>query len=507
MSSPQENLAHALETLKALQKKGCVAIRSKDLSRTDRERLLRAGFLQSVIKGWYIPSRPEENLPGETTAWYASFWSFCATYLDYRFGADWSLSPDQSVLIHAGNRTVPPQLLVRSPNARNKVTELAHGTSIFEVRARVAKDDEIEVIEGLRVFKLPQALVHCGPRLFTSHPTDARAALALFRDASELLPVLLTGGHSVIAGRLAGAIRNIGRQRISDNIVKSMRSAGYTVSVTDPFDDDHRVLLPSRERSPYINRLHTLWQSMHQEIEKIFPNPPPKRMPIRAYLKQVDDIYVTDAYHSLSIEGYRVSESLIERVRQGDWDPERLDTDRQQRDAMAARGYWLAFQAVKKSVQRVLEGKNPGEVADEDHAEWYRALFGPSVEAGLLTASDLAGYRNAQVFIRNSMHVPLRREAVLDCMPVLFERLRDEKHPGVRAVMGHFIFVYIHPYMDGNGRMGRFLMNLMLASGGYGWTVVPMERRNEYMAALEKASVHGQIDPFARFLGSLCKDR
>jgi hypothetical protein len=37
---------------------------------------------------------------------------------------------------------------------------------------------------------------------------------------------------------------------------------------------------------------------------------------------------------------------------------------------------------------------------------------------------------------------------------------------GVRVVLGHFIFVYIHPYMDGNGRMGRFLMNVMLAGGG-----------------------------------------
>ncbi len=43
-------------------------------------------------------------------------------------------------------------------------------------------------------------------------------------------------------------------------------------------------------------------------------------------------------------------------------------------------------------------------------------------------------------------------------------------------------------YTDGNGRMGRFLMNAMLASGGYPWTVVPFDKRYEYMAALEEAS-------------------
>lgn len=75
----------------------------------------------------------------------------------------------------------------------------------------------------------------------------------------------------------------------------------------------------------------------------------------------------------------------------------------------------------------------------------------------------------------------------------------------MRVVLGHFVFVYIHPYFDGNGRMGRFLMNLMMASGGYPWTVIPLERRTQYMAALEAASVSQDIKPFARFLSPLVK--
>src|SRR5690606_24632624 len=90
-------------------------------------------------------------------------------------------------------------------------------------------------------------------------------------------------------------------------------------------------------------------------------------------------------------------------------------------------------------------------------------------------------------------------------MPAFFELLQQEEQPAVRVVLGHFFFVYIHPYMDGNGRMGRFLMNLMMASGGYPWTVVPLERRKTYMSALESASVDGDIKPFARFLGELVR--
>ena len=88
-------------------------------------------------------------------------------------------------------------------------------------------------------------------------------------------------------------------------------------------------------------------------------------------------------------------------------------------------------------------------------------------------------------------------------MPAFFDLLGEEAEPSVRVVLGHFFFVYIHPHRDGNGRMGRFIMNVMLAAGGHPWTVIPVERRHDYMDALESASVRQNILPFARFLASL----
>lgn len=501
MPKPQEELADALQTLKGLQDKGHVAIRSRDLERKARERLLAAGYLQRVIKGWYVPSRPDEK-PGDSTAWYASFWEFCASYLTHRFHERWALSPEQSLLLHAGNTAVPRQLLVRSPDASNNITTLVHETGILEVKGAIPPVKELEDKDGLRVYALPYALLNAAPRLYLNYPMDMRTALGLVRDASEILPALLDGGHSVVAGRLAGGLRRIGRRKIADDILKTMRAAGHTVNESDPFDDELNVTLTTRERSPYSHRIRTYWQSMREDVIAAFPEAPGLPEDKDAYLKQVDDIYTSDAYHSLSIEGYRVNAELIEQVRDGTWNPDHIEADRKQRDAMAARGYWLAFKEVKDSVARIIRGENAGDVAEQAHGDWFRALFTPSVEANILAASDLAGYRRDQVYIRNSKHVPPKKHAILDCMSALFDHLREEDHPAVRTVLGHWVFVYIHPYMDGNGRVGRFLMNTMLASGGYPWTVITVDRRNEYMAALEDASVNNDIKPFAKFIAS-----
>jgi Fic family protein len=96
--------------------------------------------------------------------------------------------------------------------------------------------------------------------------------------------------------------------------------------------------------------------------------------------------------------------------------------------------------------------------------------------------------------------VPPRWETVPDAMTALFDLLEEEAEPSVRAVLGHWMLGYIHPYPDGNGRMARFPMNAMLASGGYPWTVIRVEDRNTYMSALESASIDSDIRPFARFI-------
>jgi hypothetical protein len=108
----------------------------------------------------------------------------------------------------------------------------------------------------------------------------------------------------------------------------------------------------------------------------------------------------------------------------------------------------------------------------------------PLRPAGILQPWQPAGYRDRAVYIAASSHVPL------------FGLLREEPQVRVRAVPGHFVFALIHSYNNGNGRIGRFLMDMMPASGGCPWTVARLEHRVSRVAAL----VNQDIEPFARFI-------
>jgi hypothetical protein len=500
MATPNEKLAESLDVLKALQEGGRRVFRSDDLSRVHRERLVANGFLQEVMRGWLISSSPSAR-EGDSTPWDASIWEFYARYCNDRFGEEWHCSPEQSLLLHGERTVIPAQVVVNSPKGTNNTINLLFGTSLYDLKSsEMPAAADLVVRDGLRLFSPVAAVVRVPESFFSRNPIEAQVVLGSFADASDLLRLLLNGGHSAKAGYLAGAFRQTGRPKLADEIISAMKSAGYDVRESNPFEAGQIFGTSSRAAVPIVGRVQIMWESMRGAVIKTFPTPPGLPKERDAYLRSIDEIYQSDAYHSLSIEGYSVTPALIERVRQGDWDPDHHEDDRKSRDALAARGYWQAFQSVKKTVAELIKGVNAGELVRTAHKEWYRELFGPCIAAGLIEAGALAGYRNSPVYLRTSRYVPPRWEAARDAMPALFDLLEKETEPSVRAVLGHWLFGYIHPYPDGNGRMARFLMNALLASGGYPWTVIRVRDRNPYLKALDSASIDLDINPFSAFV-------
>jgi hypothetical protein len=500
VATPNEKLAESLDALKALQEGGRRVFRSDEFSRINRERLLGNGFVQKVMKGWLISSSPSAR-EGDSTPWYVSFWEFCARYCNERFGEEWYLSPEQSLSLHGERTVIPAQAVVNSPKGMNNTIKLLFDTSLYDLKVtEMPGAADIVVRDGLRLCSPVAALVRVAESFFSRNPIEAQVVLGSLPDASDLLRLLLNGGHSAKAGYLAGAFRQTGRPKLADEIVSAMKSASYDVRESNPFEAGQIFGTSGRTAEPIVGRVQMMWESMRGAVIKAFPKAPGLPKDKDAYLHFVDEIYQSDAYHSLSIEGYSVTPALIERVREGGWDPDHHEDDRKSRDALAARGYWQAFQRVKATVAEVIAGGKPGSLVCAAHAGWYRELFQPCVAAGFIEAGALAGYRNSPVYLRTSRYVPPRWEVARAAMPALFDLLEKETEPSVRAVLGHWMFGYIHPYPDGNGRMARFLTNAMLASGGYPWTVIRVRDRKAYLSALDSASIDMDINPFGAFV-------
>lgn len=112
-------------------------------------------------------------------------------------------------------------------------------------------------------------------------------------------------------------------------------------------------------------------------------------------------------------------------------------------------------------------------------------------------------YRTVQVYIRGVEWVPPGPSAVPKDMKALLEwyaKNRGKVHPVVVAAYVHCAFELAHPFVDGNGRVGRLLMNFILRKNGYPMVNIPSRRKREYYAALRSAQVEGNLRPFVELV-------
>lgn len=207
-----------------------------------------------------------------------------------------------------------------------------------------------------------------------------------------------------------------------------------------------------------------------------------------------------DAYHSTTMEGYRISRDISDAIVRGEPLPDGPQDRKTLEAAMAVQGYTVAYAQVLERART----KDPIDTALI--LDLYEALFRPAIDAGITDSAAFRGWRAASVGLRGWRYVPPNPKKIPDLIGGL-ERFaaRKDLDPITRALLIHLEFVTIHPFLDGNGRLGRLLMNHALLSAGFPWVTIRSDERVPFFKAIEHAQVDGEAGPFVEFVWHLIR--
>lgn len=120
-----------------------------------------------------------------------------------------------------------------------------------------------------------------------------------------------------------------------------------------------------------------------------------------------------------------------------------------------------------------------------------------------IDAENAGRYRNVNVTIAGARHKPsdaMRVPEEMERFMLWYKTEAQSLHPAERAARVHADFVKIHPFVDGNGRTSRLLMNFELLKSGFPAVILPVEKRLEYYIALDRAHVDGNYDLFLKLI-------
>ncbi|MFW7378330.1 MAG: Fic family protein [Oligoflexus sp.] len=494
-------LAEALKAAKKAARNGHV-LKSKDLDWRTRELLTSAGWLVPIYAGWYVLGNPSEDMIEESTvAYYSNYWEFLSKYLDDRLGdRSWCLGPLASLKIWTDDLTIPTQISIQTMNNINDVISFPHDSSAVITASNTLNSNDILREKDLNILKLERVLSRL-PLIEQTNPSPSTmAVLAMIKDTSKLAKHLIDENNKSLSGRLIALLELTGNQSAAKELARYLRLARFEYK-EDDIDRSSRISFRPHSVSIVGTKYKALWQEMSQQIRN-HGTPQPKSFRSFEDLKELTKKkYVKDAYNSLSIEGYQVTEEQIGRIARGEYNAGIHDHDKNIHNALAAKGYHLAFNSVLTSLEKIVTEKKPVyQVVMEDLMEWRSLLFQPYADSGLLKPSDLIGYRSGRVNIRGSRHTPLPPEKILDAMEALQENIREEENPWVRALLAHHQFVNIHPFCDGNGRTARFLMNVLFVSSGFPWVIIDHTKRTHYFDCLEAAHIENDGTKFSDFI-------
>uniref|UniRef100_A0ABM5F2S2 Protein adenylyltransferase FICD n=2 Tax=Pogona vitticeps TaxID=103695 RepID=A0ABM5F2S2_9SAUR len=265
---------------------------------------------------------------------------------------------------------------------------------------------------------------------------------------------------------------------------KDIIQADYLYSKALTLSPRNEKALVSRDRTlPLVEEIDQRFFSLiDKKVQKVMSIPKGNS----ALRRVMEESYYHHIYHTVAIEGNTLTLSEIRHI---------IETRYAvPGKSLVEQNEVIGMHAAMKYVNATLVSRI-GSVTLGDILEIHRRVLGyvDPVEAGR--------FRTTQVFVGH--HLPPHPRDVEKQMVEFVHWMNSEDamglHPVEFAALAHYKLVYIHPFVDGNGRTSRLLMNLILMQAGYPPITIRKEQRAEYYHVLEVAN-EGDVRPFIRFI-------
>lgn len=207
----------------------------------------------------------------------------------------------------------------------------------------------------------------------------------------------------------------------------------------------------------------------------------------------IEAIRVELTYHSNAIEGNTLSLRETQMVLEGSTPA----SAKSLREVYEVRNHHRALRLIE---HWAASRPAPAAITERDLLDVHAIILAD------IDPSSAVRFRSERVLIKGSGFVPPGSHRFAELIPALLERANQfSSHPGTAAAELHYSLAAVHPFRDGNGRAARLFMNYHLLRSGYPLTIIEVQRRAEYLAALEHAD-SGRWEHFALFIAG-CVER
>ena len=422
---------------------------------------------------------------------------------------------DSAVRLYVGRTDPGPEIRIRQTGRTRWRAEIAPGVVIRVERGAVGGGNTLPVGEARVPVDTPEDVLLSLPLRFLRE--GGLGDVALWLKSLALSRQALTEAYRrqprpVVLKRMEHLARDVGNERLAD-LLATVVSEEQSVRIgRDRTGIGRELVIPplivssGTSHQPWLDRLQVLIRQSREDVAPVLAElelPSGPQWDLDALLDGARASKAYDAYHSSSIEGYRLSPDEVSALlgvgRSGG--PEIEDV----RSRLAIIGYGVAFDRL---LRRIQDAQGNVRLTANLALDLYVDLFSPSVEGGIVAAEDLRGWRRSPVFIRDTLFVPPSPEKVGAMIDLVFDEISaiSSSEGLLRATLVHLWFVWVHPFPDGNGRVARFLMNTALLAGRLPWLTIRVDQRDAYVTALRRAQLEQDHAAFARFIARSYRD-